>query len=99
MYPDFGNECFWLASGKRLFEIQEFAPFLLPTSKLYKDIQKWCSDFQTCETKDFNWDEFDKQGRKLHKKLKKLLNGKHIIKYIRSYEEKKARKKDKKWEF
>jgi hypothetical protein len=92
MYPDFGEVCFWHSPSGALLDIDEFEPYLLPTSQLYKNIKEWCKDFQKCESENFNWDEFNKKGLQLHKELIPLLKDKYIIEYIRSYEETEARK-------
>lgn len=96
MYPDFGNECFWYSPSGAVSDIEEFAPMLLPDSQLYHDIKKWCKEFQSCEMEDFDWNAFDKIGKTLYSKLKKLLHGKYTLEYLQSCEEIQARQKSRK---
>lgn len=87
MYPDYGEVCFWFPPHGSAGGIEIFEKYISKDSKLYKDFEEWLILFRSCEMEWFSWDEFNKQGRKLHKKLQEILKNDFIFVYNESFEE------------
>lgn len=87
MYPDYGEVCFWFPPHGSAGGIEVFEKYVSEDSKLYKDFQEWTILFRSCELEWFSWEEFNKQGRRLHKKLQEILKNDFIIVYNESVKE------------
>lgn len=93
MYPDFGMADFWV--GGTSDDISIFQEFIPQDDHLVKDVKEWVGDFNSnapyssrlYESFDFNWDEFNIQGRKIHEELQLRVKSKFIVTYWKSFEE------------
>ncbi len=90
MYPDYGDSCFWFQGGSG---IEFFEEYVKEGSDLYVKFEKWLSDFWGCEEDNFDWDEFDKRGKQIHKELQEIVSADYIIVYTKSFEEVEYRKR------
>ncbi|MFA6192982.1 MAG: hypothetical protein WC665_11615 [Sulfurimonas sp.] len=93
MYPDFGMGDFWV--GGTSDDISIFKEFIPQDDHLVNEVEDWVSDFNSnapyppdiYENFDFDWDEFDLQGRKIHEELQLRVKNKFIVPYWKSFEE------------
>lgn len=93
MYPDFGMADFWVDGASN--DISVFQGHIPQDDHLVKDVEAWVSDFNanapyssgTYENFDFNWDEFNIQGRKIHEELQSRVKDEFIVPYWKSFEE------------
>lgn len=93
MYPDFGMASFWVDGASS--GIEEFREFVNEDDPLAKEIENWVGIFNSkapCNDDlykhfDFNWDEYNLKGKKLHQRLQKIVQSKFIIPYWMSYQE------------
>lgn len=87
MYPDYGGVCFWFDPNGSAGGIECFSDYLSKDDQLYKDFESWYDCFYENETVGFDWDDFNKEGRELRRKLQEIVLEDYIIVYATSYEE------------
>ncbi len=93
MYPDFGMGDFWVGGTSE--DISVFEEFIPQDDHLVNEVEDWVSDFNSnapyppdiYENFDFDWDEFNIQGRKIQEELQLRVKDKFIVPYWKSFEE------------
>lgn len=86
MYPDFGGVCFWFDPNGTAGGIESFEDCVSEDDQLYKDFESWYYSYCGNE-KDFDWEEFNKEGKVLHNQLQDLVLADYIIVYSSSFGE------------